>query len=498
MPATTPTRSLSWRTTLGGVVAVGALVLASCGSPPSTGSGGGREEAGGDGSGVDPSQCPVEALEEADGRVELTLWYGGLVEPASTTLTGLVDDFNASQDEVRIQADNQGNSYAEVLRKYQGAAATPSQLPDIIYLEDTALGEMVDKGQVLPAQACMEADGYDLTQITAAARGSYEVDGVLYPGYMNVSSPILYYNKAAFEEAGIGVDEVPTTLDQMEDVARRLKEAGVADKPMSFLANQWFFSTWLVGAGDDVVNNDNGRSAAPTEATFDTENALAVLEWLKRMNDEGLLNPFPQTDGKIDHYLALAQGTSAMLVETSTASGTIAAALGGEITAEDAGIDLDAAVLGGADLVPASAQVPGVSAPGQIFASGGAFYMLSTGSDAEKAASWEFMKYMLQPENAKRWHLEGGYIPVIKEAVNDPEVLEFQRNELDGVLLKPSVEQLGAADPDRVSPLIAPMTDFQDIVQGMMEQVLFDGADPATVLTAAEAEATALLEDYNG
>jgi sn-glycerol 3-phosphate transport system substrate-binding protein len=499
MPASPSFRtSAPWRTTVGALVGVGALVLASCGSPPTTGSGGGREDAGGNGGGVDPALCPLEALEEADGPVTLNLWYGGLVEPASTTLTGLVDDFNASQDKVRIQADNQGVAYAEVLRKYQGASATPAQLPDMIYLEDTTLGEMVDKGQVLPAQACMEADGYDLTDITASARAAYEVDGVLYPGYMNVSSPILYFNKADFQEAGIDLDAVPLTLADLEETARTLKEAGVADKPLSFLSNQWFFNTWLIGAGDDVVNNSNGRTSPPTEATFDTEKALELLSWLKRMNDEGLLNPFPVTDGSIDHYLALVRGTSSMLVETSTASGTIAAALGGEITAADAGIDLDAAVLSGANIVPASGQMPGIDSPGQVFASGGAFYMLNAGSDAEKAASWQFMKFMLQPENAKRWHLEGGYIPVVKEAVNDPEVLEFQRNELDGVLLKPSVEQLGAADPDRVSPLVGPMTQFQDIVQGMMEQVLFNGADPAQALTDAETAATALLEDYNG
>ena len=480
-----------------GVVATGALVLAACGSPPSTeGSGPGRTD-GGEG-GVDPATCPIDALAEADGPVEINLWFGGLVEPPVNVMTDLVEEFNASQDEVVVTADNQGVAYAEVMRKYRGASATPAQLPDIIYLEDTTLGEMVDKGQVLPAEACMVADDYDLEQITASARAAYTVDDVFYPGYMNVSSPILYFNKAHLTEAGLDPAAAPTTLAEIEEVARTLKEKGVSDKPLSFLANQWFFNTWVVGAGDDIVNNDNGRSEPATEATFDTESALEVLTWLDRMNEDGLLNPFPRTDGSIDHYLAVVTEASSMIVETSTASGTIAAALGGEISASENGIDLDAAALSGANLVPASAQLPGVSAPGQVYASGGAFFMLNTGSDAEQAAAWEYMKFLLKPENAKRWHIEGGYIPVVKEAINDPEVLEFQRNELEGVLLKPSVEQLSAADPDRVSPLIGPNTDFEKIVQGAMERVLFEDADPAEALSQAEAEATALLEDYNG
>lgn len=490
-----PTRSVRLR--LLPVVGVAALLAAACGAPPSTGTGGGREGAA-DGGGVSAEDCPLDALDEADGVVDVNLWFGGLVEPPSTVIVELAEEFNASQDKVRVSTDNQGVAYAEVLRKYNGAASTPSQLPDMIYLEDTALGEMVDKGQVLPAEACMLADDYDLDQITASARASYEVDGVFYPGYMNVSSPILYFNKSHFQEAGLDPSDAPTTIAELEETARILKEKGVSDKPLSFLTNEWFLNTWLAGAGVDTVDNGNGREAPPTEATFDTPEALEILETLKRMNDEGLLNAFPVTDGSIDHYLAVVTQDSSMLIETSTASGTIAAALGGELSSDTTdGIDLDAAALGGADLVPGSAEIPGLEAPGQVYASGGAFYMLNTGSDAEQAASWEFMKFMLQPENAKRWHLQGGYIPVVKEAINDPEVLEFQRNELDGVLLKPSVEQLGAADPDRTGPLIGPYTDVQAVMRSMMESVLFSGADPAEALSSAQAEATQILQDYN-
>ena len=51
----------------------------------------------------------------------------------------------ASQDKVVVSANNQGRSYEEVLRKYEGASSTPGQLPQVIYVEDTALGQMVDE-----------------------------------------------------------------------------------------------------------------------------------------------------------------------------------------------------------------------------------------------------------------------------------------------------------------------------------------------------------------
>jgi sn-glycerol 3-phosphate transport system substrate-binding protein len=498
-PTTVSPRRTRTRWSVAALAAVGAvsLTLAACGSPPTTsGENAGRTE--GEDNKVDAADCPLDALDEADGPVEVQMWFGGLVEPPVTVLTDMVEAFNASQDKVKVVADNQGVAYAEVLRKYQGASGTPDQLPELIYLEDTMLGEMVDKGQVLPAEACMVADDYDPEQITAAARAAYSVDDVLYPGYMNVSTPILYYNKVHFEKAGLDPESPPRTLEEIQEAAAKIKEAGVASKPFSFKADQWFVSTWLAGVGQEVVNNDNGRSAPATEATFDSDAGREIMDWLATMQDEDLINAFPETDGSIDHYLALINEQSSMLVETSTASGTIAAALGGELDPATAGVEIDTSALDGKKLVPASGEYPGLQAPGQIYASGGAFYILNTSSDEQQAASWEFLKFMLQPENATAWFVDGGYLPVIKSIIDSPEVQDFQKTDLGGKLLVPAVEQLATADPDNSGPLIGPYPAFRDILQGALEEVLFNGAEPDKALAEANAEATAMLEDYNG
>jgi sn-glycerol 3-phosphate transport system substrate-binding protein len=222
------------------------------------------------------------------------------------------------------------------------------------------------------------------------------------------------------------------------------------------------------------------------------------MNWLSTMQDEDLINAFPETDGSIDHYLALINEQSSMLVETSTASGTIAAALGGELDPATAGVEIDTSALDGKKLVPASGEYPGLQSAGQIYASGGAFYILNTSSDEQQAASWEFLKFMLEPENATTWHIEGGYLPVLKSIIDSPEIEDFQKTDLSGKLLAPAVEQLATADPDNSGPLIGPYPAFQDILQGALEEVLFNGGDPDKALAEANAEATAMLEDYNG
>jgi sn-glycerol 3-phosphate transport system substrate-binding protein len=172
------------------------VLAAACSDPPTSGSGSAPPAGGASGAGGSLPDCPVDALGDAEGPVEIELWYGGLGGETQKTMEDIVAEFNRSQDEVVVRASDQGAAYQEVDRAFESAAsAGGDQLPDIVYLEDIQLASVVDSGLVLPAQACMEAAGYDPTQLEPAARSEYTVGGVLYPGYMNVSTPILYYTR---------------------------------------------------------------------------------------------------------------------------------------------------------------------------------------------------------------------------------------------------------------------------------------------------------------
>jgi len=479
------------------LLATAALVAAACSDPPT--SGGEGAVTGGDGGDAALPECPLDALEAADGPVDVTLWYGGLNGSTKTAMDDLVANFNASQDDVVLNASNQGADYAEVYRKYTSAAAAGTdQLPDMIYLEDTQLQAMADSGQVLPAQSCMEAADYDLTDIEPAVRSKYSVNDVLLPGYMNVSTPVLYYNKAHWERAGLDPEDPPQTLDELYEAAKALKAAGVSDKPFSFKTSRWFFETWLTGIGGEMVNNDDGRSGLATEATFASPEAEDLMAFLVKMNDEGLLNVFANTEGSIDQYLALITQDSSMLIETSTASTTIRDALQGSITAEQAGAGFDASSVDLSVVVPGTGAYPGIEAAGRVFPSGGAFYMLNTSEPAQQAASWSFMEFMLDPANARNWLFTGGYLPTVNAVGDDPEVQAFWQDDLAGVLLFPAAEQLSDADPDQPGPLIGPYPDESDAVEAMMEGILLDGQDIGSALADAQDTVTESLQRYAG
>jgi len=478
------------------VVALCALVAAACSDPPTAG-GGGEQVVAEDGE-VDLPECPLQALENADEPTEITLWYGGLGGPVKNTLDSMVAGFNASQDKVVLTASDQGQSFAEVYRKFESAAAADtSQLPDLVLLEDTQLQVIADSGLMLPTQSCMEADGYDMTDIEPAVRARYSVNDVLYPGYMNVTSQILYYNKSHWVRAGLDPNDPPGTLQEVYEAAKALKAAGIP-KPVSFKVSHAIFENWLSGEGVDVVNNNNGHDGRATEATFDTPEAVDILQLLRKMDDEGLVNVFANTEGSVDHYIALAAQESSMLIETSTASSAIAAALGGNLTPEDLGADVDVSGIDPSGLLPASGRFPGVSSSGEVHPGGGAFFIVNTSEPAQQAGSWKFLQFMLQPENAKAWHLQAGYLPIVKSVVDEPDVQAFWQDSLAGILVKPAVDQLQNADPDKPGPLIGPYIDFSDNLEAAMEAVLFDNADIESSLADAQAKVTESLERYGG
>ncbi|HEX7135322.1 MAG TPA: hypothetical protein VF228_22295, partial [Iamia sp.] len=119
--------------------------------------------------------CPVDALEKADGPVEIELWYAFAGE-TELYLEALTDEYNASQDKVRVSLKSQGTSYDQVLDKY--VAGIPSgQLPDISVFEDISLRQMVDSGTILPAEACEQADEFTTGQLPVV-RNYYTADDI--------------------------------------------------------------------------------------------------------------------------------------------------------------------------------------------------------------------------------------------------------------------------------------------------------------------------------
>lgn len=432
---------------------------------------------------------PLEDREPGAAPVELELWHA-LNAEAKTTLEELAAQFNSEQDDVRVSVRSQGTQYAEVRRAYiQGIAS--GSLPGLVHTDLSDMQVLIDTNTVRPSQECFDAEGIE-PDFIPAVRTSLSSEGTFWPSLATVSTNVMFYNQAQFQKAGLDPDDPPGTLEEVTEAARALKASGV-DKPISLLLSPGFVEYWAGGVGEELINNGNGRDALATEATFDNPATLAAFEWIAEMVAEGLLIPF--SEGGIDQFLAVAGQQSSMVIETSTASTTIAALISGE-DVDTGGADAAAPDLDVEDLVPAAGPFPGLEAPGEAKIGGGAFFIPATNSPEVQAAAWAFSRYMSTEAGQLKWHTEGSYLPIVDGATDDPAFEEFWDSGLAGRMLRVATEQLQGVSADTPGPLVGPREDYTSIVGAALGRVAFQGADPAAAVAQADRELDAALRRY--
>lgn len=140
-------------------------------------------------------------------------WWHAMTGANNEVVETLAREFNESQSEYRVVPVFKG-TYPETLNA--GIAAFRArQPPHIIQVFDVGTGVMMNaEGAVKPVAEVMEEAGYafDKSRYLPGIVAYYSTpDGTMLSFPYNSSSPILYYNRAAFEQAGLDPDSPPET-----------------------------------------------------------------------------------------------------------------------------------------------------------------------------------------------------------------------------------------------------------------------------------------------
>jgi sn-glycerol 3-phosphate transport system substrate-binding protein len=508
-----PQRRTRRRLSLISLLVALAMLAVACGGGDDSGDGGGGN---GEGAAGDLPECPVDALDETDGRTEITVWHAwvGLTQ---RTLESIADDYNDSQDKVTVNVEAQG-SYEEMLAKYESSLADPDSLPDIVLSEDTTTQFMIDSGTIMPAQACIEADPeaqefYD--QVLPAVISGFTVQDVLWPAAFSVSQPVLYVNEAHFEAAGLDPTDLPTTLDEVRAAAEQIqtaKDAGnpalaTVTEPMVLRLDSWYLEHLLSGAKQEIVNESNGRAGLATESELVNDDTTATYEWFQTMYDDGLLNAIPYSQ-PYDQLFAMALGSASMLIDTSTAITSVNGAIEGTLDPADLGVGEDdelAGVISGIELDSLRIGVglnPGFEEAGQGQIGGAGWYMVDNGDDAPIAAAWDFLQFFNETPNQVRWTLEGSYLPVSEAAREDPTLQEDFDTTRRGGWLAVASSSLTELDPDFPGPVFGPYNQFRASVRDSFEQITLGGADITSTIESVNSgfqdELTSYADDVGG
>lgn len=476
-----------------------ALVVSACGSSGESSEKGPREGPADDAPEVNAKNCPVSALDDADGPVDITVWhaYSALTKQA---IDDAADAYNASQKKVKVHVEAQG-TYEELLKKYEARLDDISSLPDAIFSEDTTLQFMVDSGSVIASGDCIAADPaaakfYDA--LLPQVRNTFSIRKVLWPAAFGISMPIMYVNNDHLKKAGLGAADIPKTLADVRKVAEKIKAANIqgVETPVVMELYGWYPENWMTGVGQEIVNESNGHDGLATKSTIDNENTREILTWLQGMEKDGLLKAFPRRPGMIDQFLALGQQNASILIEGSrsitTVNSIVQNSYKGDTIEGAEGINTEE--LKGLDINVY--PVPGLKEAGQGSPAGSAGYLVNSNNPSKIAATWDFMKYFNSDPVQVQWTLMGSYLPSTTTVQANPKITDYFANDLAGRWLSVVNEQLKNTNPDFPNPVIGPYDKFRSGFQAAMERIILQGDSVDSTLKSFDSDFQKALDEY--
>lgn len=295
-------------------------------------------------------------------------------------VAGFTDEHDVTADLVTFPFAEYKNQL--ILRSRDGSTTGAAQL-DIADLPSLA------KSGVL-ADLSAYAQGVDYTE---AALKNGQVDGVQYGLPWYTGSIGLIENEQLLEEAG--VTEAPATVADFEDALRKVKALGddvvpyaLATKPEAIKD----FIPWFRTFGSAVVDGDT--------ISVNDEGAVKALEWLTRLNQEGLVE---LGLGRPEARTLYVQGKTAFFDDANQVRGTLAD------QATDPGL-ID-------HTVPVARPVVAPGDAPQSLAWGGLIVVFAKGPTQTAA---EFAQYYTStPEVGVHRYQEIGSVPTTETALQD-------------------------------------------------------------------------------
>ncbi len=412
--------------------------------------------------------------EETSGKQEVVFWHAMSGE-LETVLNDIAADFNESQDTIEVKPIFQG-TYEEALTKFNTVAGT-EDAPTIMQVFEVGTKYMIDSGHIQPVQKFIDEENYDTSQWEKNISNYYTVDGEQYSMPFNSSTPVLIYNKDAFEAAGLDPEKAPMTYSELKDAAKKLTKAEGGETSQygfSILNYGWFFEELLAEQGGHYVDNENGRAGNATKATFNDDLGLNVFQLISDMHKEGTYYNVGQNWD--DMRAAFQSGKMAMYLDSSA---------GVKAIVDNADFEVGVSYL----------PIPDDSERNGVIIGGASVWMSSGIAEEKQKAAWEFMKYLTTPEVQAEWHVKTGYF-AINPAAYDEDVVTQEWEKYPQ--LKVTVDQLRDTKTNTATQgaLISVFPESRQKVVTAMES-LYQGMDPQEALDQAAEETNRALEVAN-
>ncbi len=339
----------------------------------------------------------------------ITFYYPvGVAGPLARFIEGYVRDFERQNPGIRVNTVFGGN-YEENQAKVV-AAIKAGNPPDTAILLSQQLYTLLSLDAIEPFDPYLAKDPElkrAVQDFFPAFMMNSTLDGKVYSLPFQRSTPILYYNKEAFREAGLDPERPPTTWDELVEYAKRLTKRDAQGRVVRYgvAIPTEDRSTWLLeGLGiqaGGLLYDPAGRGCKVLVDTEPVRKAMQFKADLARkhgVSPEGVI-AWGTTPGDF------AAGKVAMIYHSTGSLGFIR---------------------NNARFPFGTAFQPKLVRYG--VPTGGANFYLFKGSDpGKREATLRFIKFMTSPELQARWSIDSGYVAARRSSWNLPLMREYVR-----------------------------------------------------------------------
>jgi sn-glycerol 3-phosphate transport system substrate-binding protein len=321
-------------------------------------------------------------------QVKLVFMYPvGVSGDINRLVSAMIAGFNAAHSDIQVEAVYAG-SYDNTEQKVMTALGVGD--PPATWLPiNSMLATFLGMNALEDVTALAKAD--DVFQdFLPGFLGTCMSDGKLYGLPFQCSTPVVYYNKAAFEKAGLKA--APTNWTELEAAAKALTvRQGDAVSQWGLTIgggwHDWIFESFVRQNGLVFWTKD--------KVAFDAPESVNALEFWLRMVQAGVMPAASTWQGSANDFMA---GRTAMLYHST-----------GSMTN----------ILKSSSFPVGVAPMPKNKVIGSTMG-GGPILIARKQPDAHKRASWTFARWMTNTANQAQWCIDTGYLAARKSSWETP------------------------------------------------------------------------------
>lgn len=402
----------------------------------------------------------TEDVQDPNKKIIIRFYFPvGVAGPLANAMNEISKDYSKINENVTIEPIYSGG-YAETMQRTLTASKAGNP-PDIALLTSADVWTGVDEGILTSLEPFIEAEGGEsfLANYFPGFLEDGVVSGEYYAFPYQKSTPMFYYNKDMFREAGLDPERAPETWAELMEAAKKLAIKGER-WGIEIPVDQWMFSAFIMQNGGSI-NNEDG-----TKTYFDTPEAIGAGKYLLSLVEAGVM-PAKRLYGDSSADF-VAQKTAMMYNSTGSLT----------FVKNSASFDW------GVGYLPKEKK--------RVVSTGGGQFVIIKGIPEERQkAAWDFIKWMAQPEQAARWSRESGYVAVHKKSFDVPEMKEYIKEFPYAVTARDQL-QFAVGEP----PKTHSARQISKLTSDAIEGILGGKMSPEEAMANLQAESDRILSPY--